>query len=218
METRELFPIFDKLTDRERELISSNAYEKEFAPGEIIHDGSGSCLGLVLVRDGQLRAFIRSEDGREITVYRLFERDICLMAASCMMRSIMFDITISAEKACTVTVIPANIYAEIVLGSAPFANFVSEIMGERLSEVMWLIEQIMWKSLDRRLASFLIEESAIEGSESLSITHEKIASHLGSAREVVSRMLKYLSSEGILTLSRGEIRIDNMHALRELAK
>ena len=72
---------------------------------------------------------------------------------------------------------------------------------------MWLIEQVMWKSFDKRLAQFLIEESALEESKVLRITHEKIAAHMGSAREVVTRMLKYFQTEGLVKLSRGTIEI-----------
>lgn len=218
LELRDFFPMFDKLEADERELILQAAFVRQVRAGDIIHDGSGDCLGLVLVRDGQLRAFIRSEDGREITVYRLFSRDICLMAASCMMRSIMFDITIGAEKDSEIIVIPADVWSGLVSRSALLANFTNEIMGTRFTDVMWLVEQIMWKSFDRRLATFLIEEAAIEGTDKLSITHERIASHLGTAREVVGRMLKYFSLEGYVKLTRGGIEIIDKDSLFMLSE
>ena len=163
------------------------------------------CTGLLLIKSGLLRAYILSDEGREITIYRLFERDMCLFSASCIMRSIQFEITIEAEKDTELWVIPAEIYKSIMEESAPVANYTNELMATRFSDVMWLIEQILWKSLDKRVAAFLLEESAIEYSNELKITHEIIANHLGSHREVITRMLRYFQSEGMVRLSRGTI-------------
>lgn len=163
------------------------------------------CTGLLLIKSGLLRAYILSDEGREITIYRLFERDMCLFSASCIMRSIQFEITIEAEKDTELWVIPAEIYKSIMEESAPVANYTNELMATRFSDVMWLIEQILWKSLDKRVAAFLLEESAIEDSDELKITHEIIANHLGSHREVITRMLRYFQSEGMVRLSRGTI-------------
>ena len=81
---------------------------------------------------------------------------------------------------------------------------------------MWLMEQIMWKSFDKRLAAFLLEESRLEESPVLKITHEKIAAHLGTAREVVTRMLRYFQSEGMVKLTRGSIEIVDKTKLEQL--
>ena len=140
-------------------------------------------------------------------MYRLFERDICLFSASCIMNSIQFDITVSAEKETKVLVIPSEVYKSIMDVSAPLANYTNEVMASRFSDVMWLIDQIMWKSFDKRLASFLLDEANIEGMNVLKITHEEIGNHLGNPREVVTRMLKYFVSEGAVKLSRGTIEI-----------
>ena len=132
-----------------------------------------------------------SEEGREITIFRLFSRDMCLFSASCMMKNIQFDITVTAEKDTEAWFIPVDIYKSLMENSAVIANYTNDIIGTRFTDVVWLIDQILWKRFDKRLALFLKEESAIEGTERLEITHEKIASHLGTAREVVTRMLKY---------------------------
>ena len=100
--------------------------------------------------------------------------------------------------------------------SAPVANYTNELMASRFSEVMWLMEQVMWKSLDKRVAAFLLEESRIEGTEELRLTHETIANHLGSHREVITRMLRYFQSEGMIKLSRGAVRILDPVRLEEL--
>src|SRR5699024_7622068 len=106
------------------------------------------------------------EAGREITLYRLFERDICLFSASCMVRSLQFDISIEAERDSELLVISPEVYRRVMEQSAPLANYTNELMASRFSEVMWLVEQVLWKSFDRRLAAFLLEESALEGGRS----------------------------------------------------
>ena len=218
MDFSQYFPIWNKLTDDQRQRITQRVVRREVKKGTLLHDGSNECTGLLLVRSGQLRAYILSDEGREITIYRLFDRDMCLFSASCIMRSIQFDITVEAEKDTELWLIPPDVYQAVMNESAAVANYTNEVMATRFSEVMWLMEQIMWKSLDKRLASFLAEESAIEGSETLKLTHETIAKHLGSHREVITRMLRYFQSEGWVKVSRGTVEILDMDALEGLSE
>ena len=218
MEFQRLCPIWDKLTPTQQELISTTIIPKTLGKGAVLHDGSADCAGLVLIKNGQLRAYILSEDGREITLYRLLDHDICLFSASCVMRSVQFEIMIAAEKDSEVYILPPYIFKKVMEESAPLANYVNELMATRFSEVMWLIEQIMWKSIDKRLANFLLEEAALEDSDVLKLTHEAIANHLGTAREVVTRMLRYFQNEGYVKLTRGTVEIidrDGMETLIE---
>ena len=210
------FPIWDRLTPGQQDRIRSGLFSRTVPKGTVLHSGSMDCTGLFLVRSGQLRACILSEGGRQITIYRLFERDICLFSASCILRSIQFDVTIQAERDTELWVIPAETYQSVMAESAPLANYTNELMASRFSDVMWLLEQILWRSLDRRLASFLLEEAAIEGTAELKLTHETIANHLGTHREVITRMLRYFQNEGMVTLSRGTVTIRNGAALRAL--
>jgi len=213
MEFSSFFSVWNRLTAQQQAALSGGVFSREVKRGDMIHNGDADCTGLLLIRSGQLRAFILSEDGREITIYRLFERDLCLFSASCMMRSIQFDVTIEAEKDTELWVIPAETYKQIMEESAPLANFTNEVMATRFSDVMWLVEQIMWKSQDKRLADFLLEESNLENSNVLKITHERIASHIGTAREVITRMLRYFQTEGMVKLSRGAVELINKKAL-----
>ncbi len=218
MELGKYFPIWSKLSNHERELLQRSAAERTAAKGSLLHGGAADCAGLLVVTSGQLRAFILSDEGKEITLYRLFEHDICLFSAACIMRDIQFDITIEAEKDTRLWVIPSEVYKGLMEGSLVVANYTNQVMATRFSEVMWLIEQIMWKSLDKRLATFLLEESALEGQDVLRLTHDKIAAHLGTAREVVTRMLRYFQSEGMVSLARGAITLTDLPALRALSE
>lgn len=133
-----------------------------------------------------------------------------------MMRSVEFEITIKAEKDSELWIIPTEVYKSIMNESTSLANYTNELMATRFSDVMWLIEQIMWKSLDKRVASFLLEETSIEGTNELNITHEIIANHLGSHREVITRMLRYFQEEGLVKLSRGKVTIIDEKRLKSL--
>ena len=216
MEFESYFPIWNKLDEAHRERLRASVSFKKIEKGTVLHNASMDCTALFLVKSGQLRAYMLSEEGREITLYRLFDRDLCLFSASCLMRSIQFEITIEAEKDTELWVIPVRVYQKIMEESAPLANYTNEIMATRFTDVMWLIEQVMWKSLDKRLASFLIEESAIECSKILKITHEGIANHIGSHREVITRMLKYFQTEGMVSLTRGTVEIIDVDKLEAL--
>ena len=216
MEFSEYVPIWNQLTPGQRELLSGSLVSRSVKNRAVLHGGGRDCTGLLLVKSGQLRAFILSREGREVTLYRLFDRDLCLFSASCIMRSIQFDVTIAAEKDTELWVISAEAYKELMEQSAAAANYTNEIMAARFSEVMWLIEQVMWNSMDRRVAAFLLEEAAIEGANRLSITHETIANHLGTHREVVTRMLRYLQGEGMVRLSRGAVELLDVKRLSAL--
>lgn len=217
MDLSNVFPFWEKLTEEQRQRLTAGAVLRTVKAGALLHQG-GDCLGLLAVRTGQLRAYILSDQGREITLYRLFDRDICLFSASCLLRNIQFDVTIAAEKDTQLWVIPSDVYQSLMEESAAVANYTNDLMGSRFSEVMWLMEQVMWKSFDARLAAFLLEESLLEGTTSLHLTHERIANHMGTAREVVTRMLRYFQSEGMVRLTRGTVELTDLERLRRLSR
>ena len=216
MDFSQYFPIWDKLTKEQQERIRSVSDFQKVKSGTVLHDGSPDCLGMLLVRSGQLRAYLLSDEGREVTITRFFEMDICLFSASCVMPNMQFDIFIEAEKDSEIWVIPACLFQNLMEESLATANYSRELITSHFSDVMWLMEQIMWKSFDKRLAGFLLEESRLEGTPALKITHEKIAAHLGTAREVVTRMLRYFQSEGMVKLTRGTVEITDAKKLNNL--
>lgn len=216
MELSDFFPFWDKLTNEQKEKLAEVSHPLSVKAGTVVHNGSMDCLGLLLINSGQLRVYTLSEEGREVTLYRLFELDICLFSASCVMPSVQFEVVIEAEKDADLIVIPSCLFKNLMEDSAPVANYANQLISSRFSEVMWLMEQVMWKSFDKRLAKFLLEESALEGTNTLKITHERIANHIGSAREVVTRMLRYFQGEGMVNLSRGTVELADVKALQNL--
>lgn len=218
MDFAQFFPIWNKLTPAHQERLTTSAEFIRSKAGTVVHNGSMDCLGLLLIRQGQLRVYTLSSEGREITLYRLFDHDICLFSASCVMPNIQFEVIIEAEKDCEMWVLPSCLFKDLMEESAVVANYANQLISSRFSEVMWLMEQIMWKSFDKRLASFLLEESILENSTVLKITHEKIANHMGTAREVVTRMLRYFQSEGMVKLTRGAVELVDQGRLEALAE
>jgi len=207
MEFQNYIPFWDKLSRAQQDQIAQVIEFRSVKKGTHIHDSSAECLGLVLIKSGQLRAYILSEDGREITIGRLFEYDVSLLSASCVMPDLQFNVMIEAEKDSGFWSIPACLFKNLVDESLAVSNYSRNLLSSNLSDLMWLMEQIMWKSFDKRLASFLLAEMNLEGTPVLKITHEKIAAHMGTAREVVTRMLRYFQNEGMVRLTRGSIEI-----------
>lgn len=213
----EYFPVWNKLTVQQQRKFSDNAVEKTFKKGEKVHEGASECTGVLLVTKGRLRVFIVTEEGKEITLYRLFERDMCLLSASCIINSLQFDVTVSAEEDSVIINVPADVYKGIMSENAAAANYTNEIMASRFSEVMWVLDQVLSKKLDTRVAALLLEESELSEDGIITLTHEQLANHIGSAREVVTRMLKYFQNEGLVKLSRGSIEIIDKKRLSETA-
>ncbi len=195
VEFGEYFPLWTALTVKHRKILKEAAVFTKVPEGTILHNGKADCIGVMLIFEGRLRAYIMSENGKEATLFRLLAHDMCVLSASCMFSSIQFEITIEAEKNTSFWLIPADIYRSVMRQSAVLANYTNDLITSRFTDVMWLIEQIIFKSMDERLASFLLDESRLENTQKLCITHEQIARHLGSAREVITRLLKYFQEE-----------------------
>ena len=213
---REHFPFWDKLSEGDRETFCRSSVILKYAKGANIHDGS-ECTGVILVRSGCLRVYMLSDEGKEITLYRLFEGDICILSASCVLNSITFDVFVDAEEESECCIVGGCAFADISERVSAVKIFALETTVSRFSDVMWVMQQILFMSMDKRLAIFLWDECAKTGTDTVKLTHEQIAKYMGSAREVVTRMLKYFASEGIVQVSRKGIIILDKAKLRQLA-
>ena len=212
------FPIWNKLAPEHQALIESNLIRRQVSKGTVVHDGSVDCSGLMLVRSGQLRAYLLSDEGREVTLYRLFADDICILTASCALDAITFDVFVDAEEDSECVIVGGCAFEDVVRRLPEAKIFTLETALSRFSDVMWVMQQILFMSMDKRLAVFLLDETAKNGTDTVKLTHEQIAKYMGSAREVVSRMLKYFAAEGIVSVSRGGIRLIDKRRLRDLIR
>lgn len=213
---REIFPFWNEISDADKAFICQNSFELSYGKGTSVHDGN-ECSGVIIVRSGSLRLYIMSEDGRDITLYRLHKGDICMLSASCVLQTITFDVFVDAEENSECYVISGSAFAEVSARNPQIKIFALETAVSRFSDVMWVMQQILFMSMDKRLAIFLADESARTKSDTIALTHEQIARYIGSAREVVSRMLKYFANEGIVEVSRKGIKILDKKQLLKLA-
>lgn len=213
---RDTFPFWNKIDEGERDYICNNTVALSYPKGANVHDSS-ECSGVFFIRSGCLRVYIMSEDGKDITLYRLHSGDMCMLSASCVLQSITFDVFIDAEEASECYVIVGPAFAAVAERNPDIKIFALEIAVSRFSDVMWVMQQILFMSMDKRLAIFLIDESSRFDCDVIELTHEQIARYMGSAREVVSRMLKYFASEGIVEMSRKGVRILDRKRLRSIA-
>ena len=210
-------PFFPRLSPSERWLLLQSTTSVSYKKGTSIHRADYKCLGLLLVKTGSLRVYIMSEDGREITLYRIYPGELCILSASCVLSSITFDVYIDAVDDSQVLQVSSAVISLLMHDNIYVEAFANKAAAERFSDVMWAMQQILFMSFDRRLAIFLLDESASLATDTLSLTHEQIAKLMGSAREVVTRMLKYFSQEGYVSLARGSVTILDKKALRKLA-
>ena len=213
---REIFPFWEKISDADREYICRNSYQVVYEKGKNIHDGS-ECSGVIFVCSGSLRLYMMSDEGKEITLYRLHRGDLCMLSASCVLDAVAFDVFVDAEQDSQCCVVSGPAFAAVSRRNPDIRLFALEAAVSRFSDVMWVMQQILFMSMDKRLAIFLSDEAARTGSSTIALTHGQIAKYMGSAREVVSRMLKYFANEGIVEVSRGGVTILDKKRLRELA-
>ena len=179
------FPLNKYLSPRDKELVRDNLIITESPAGTVIFDAT-SCKGILAVVRGVIRVYILSESGREITLYRLFENDICTLSISCIMGKLPLQAMIKADTDCTIASLTNDVFSGIHERTPAVQNYLLEKMNERLADVMWVVEQVAFHGMDRRIGRFLLEQP----SSIVYATHEEIAFELGTAREVVSRMLK----------------------------
>lgn len=212
---REIFPFWDVCSEKDKDDICQNSRALSYPHGTQIHNGE-DCSGVILVRTGCLRVYMMSEQGKDITLYRLYPGDLCMLSASCVLQAITFDVFVDAEEDSECYVISGSAFSMVSERNAQIKIFALQTALSRFSDVMWVMQQILFMSMDKRLAIFLLDETARTGGDTVFLTHEQIAKYMGSAREVVSRMLKYFSGEGIVFLSRKGVRIIDKQRLRAL--
>ncbi|MGB8451789.1 MAG: Crp/Fnr family transcriptional regulator [Anaerocolumna sp.] len=213
---RSRLDFWDKLIGAEMNILENNIIKVSYKKGYNLRSTDSKCLGVFLIKRGGLRAYILSEAGREVTLYRLSPGNVCVLSASCILNNITFNVHIDAEIDTDAYLINIGAFNKLSNQNVYVENFVYRNAIERFSDVMWAMEQILFISIDKRLAIFLLDETAKSNSTDLHIAQEQIAKYIGSAREVVSRMLKVFQSDGILEQSRGLIHIIDKEKLREL--
>ena len=212
----ERLPFWKLLTDSEKELVRQNAVIRLYKKGTRVYSSERECLGILFVMQGEMRTYLLSEEGREVTLFRIYPNDLCVLSASCVISQISFDTQMSAQKDTEALIIPPNIVLFLKEKNLSVRCFLYELATKRFSDVMWAMQQILFKRLDQRLALFLMQESQRLGTDTIHMTHEQIAQQISSAREAVARMLKQFSEDGLVELKRGAIRLLDQKGLKAL--
>lgn len=209
------FPFWNTLSDNDKDFLCTHSSEVYFDKEQAVHNNT-ECTGLYIVKSGRLRLYMLSEDGKEITLYRLAPGEVCMLSASCVLQSITFDVYIDAEIPSECYMINAAAFHAISEKIPAIKIFALETAVSRFSDVMWILQQIVFMSMDKRLAIFLYDEILSNGTDTITMTHDQIARHLGTAREVITRMLKHFAADGILNVTRKGIHIIDRTKLKQI--
>lgn len=192
------------------------ARRKTFAAGTVLAEEGAPAGSLVLVERGHLRVFKISATGREITLYRVHPADSCVITLSCVLAGTVYPAHVTAAAECEVWALPAEAFRQLFAREAAVQGLVVEHVSAVLSELMTLVGEIAFRKMDQRLAGLLLELH--RGSNGpIRVSHDELARHLGTAREVVSRLLDNFREEGLIAGERRQIelvRIDGLAALR----
>ena len=167
---------------------------------------------IALLISGVVRVYKIGDTGREITLYRFGNGESCILTANAILSQKNFPAVATVEKDAEAVMIPSDIFRDWVRRYDLWREFVFELLSQRLSSVMAIVEEVAFRRMDARLVSLLIERS--QRSDLIHMTHQEIAAELGSSREVISRILEDLSAQGMIEVSRGMIKITDQEALQ----
>lgn len=214
----EQLPFWDHLSSDEKALVSERSFLRTFSPNQLIRSTDNSCTGIVFIVRGGIRTSLISEEGKEITLFKLGSGECCVTTASCVIKQISFGTTlVTTTEESTLLVVPASLCEHLTTNNIYVKAFMLEVEAERYSQVVRVLQQMLFKRLDQRVASHLIERAQACGSPELKITQNELARDINSAREAVTRVLHRLASNGLIEIKRGRILILNQNGLRQLA-
>lgn len=207
------FPVFAQLPeDRLEELLSESTVLRVPAGG-VLFDAGQPCRGFPLVLEGSVRVAMASPLGREILLYRVEPGQGCILSGGCLLGHADYSARGVAEQDLTLLSIRPALFQALMVESEPFRRFVFGMYGERLAEVMQLVDEVAFRRLDQRLAQLLVHRGPV-----IDATHQKLADELGSVREIVSRLLRGFESRGWVKLERERITVREPRSLAALAR
>lgn len=211
-------PLFGLLRPEERAYLQDSLRREVFPRGELILAHSGANLGMLFLEKGRACATMLSGEGREAVVFRLREGDLYILSETCLLRQVSFEAHIEAERDTALLLLPEKTVETVSSSNLEFKCELYRLAALRFSEVLLNLQRMLFERVETRIARFLLEEAALAGDENapLRLTHEVVAKHVGSAREVVTRTLTRLAAGGAVSLGRGQIQIVNKAGLLAL--
>ncbi len=209
----ESFPPLLQLEPHARDILAKSARIVEAPVGTIGYREGGACGVYVMRLAGQSRVYKMSSSGREILLYRVAAGETCVITTTCLLGNSNYPASTIVEEPIKDVIIPSAAFNQLMVDSKVFRTFVMTNYGALISDLIVLLDEVAFHSLDARLAKLLLDT----GSATISRTHQLIADELGTAREVVSRQLKRFEQKGWVTLGRGHVELTNRPALEKLA-
>ncbi len=197
------FPFFEELSNEAQTLLLSHAKEVKMPNGMELFAQGDQCKDILFLVEGSVRVYRLHESGQEITLYFLENGEQCNVNLNSAFTDTPAIGTAVCESEVEGYLLPADVVKTIYAAEAPYQQFVFSLFARRLEGMAGLIEDVRFKKLDHRLLDWLHEQEENE----IKITHEKLASHLGTSREVISRLLKEFEHNGIVKLHRGRIEV-----------
>lgn len=203
----EVLPFWEDLTKSEQDALALRVTESSYKKGSILHYGGRECAGVQIIKEGQARVYVTSPGGGEITLFRLVDGDVSILSAACMMKGLDIELDMELEEDSVICTIPKGLYKDISEQNAKVKDYTLEMISEKFSDIMWLFNQYVFSNVASRLADAILEHRALAATDTLAITHDVLARDLGTAREVVTRLLKQFQTDGLVKLNRGHIEV-----------
>ncbi|MGC4018999.1 MAG: Crp/Fnr family transcriptional regulator [Muricomes sp.] len=204
---KQTLPFWEDLTKDEQDALVRGVVENSYKKGTVLHYGGRECAGVQIIKKGQARIFVTSPGGGEITLFRLLDGDVSILSAACMMKGLDIELDMEIEEDSLICTIPKLLYKNISEQNAKVKDYTLEMISEKFSDIMWLFNQYVFSNVASRLADTILEHRALAGSDTLAITHDVLARDIGTAREVVTRLLKQFQIDGLVKLTRGRIEV-----------
>ena len=188
---RRSFPFWEELSAEQKELMELGTTRTLCEKKTRLHFGGGECAGVQIIEKGRARIFLTSPNGGDITLFRLMDGDVSILSAACMLNGMDVELDMEMETDCVVYTIPKKVYKRLYDENGAVKDYTVEMVSEKFSDMMWLFNQFVFSNVASRLAG----------------VDEALARDAGTAREVVSRLLKQFQTEGLVRLGRGKVEV-----------
>jgi len=208
------YPMLRKHADEECMKLLEDAQAIEFPADKTLFSEASPCSNFMWLMDGTVRVYKNSEEGREVTIYRVSPGELCLLSLNSMLDGKTYPASAKSDTRIKGLMITANQFGELMENSRGFRDYVLLALVERLSDVMTLLSDVVFRRLDLRLACMLGQQFERSRGEPLEITHAQLACELGTTREVISRILKEFERQECIYLSRGKIHLISQDGLK----
>lgn len=211
------FPFISSINQSDEELLKKVSLWQAVKKDNLLTTEGDGCTYFSFLLSGTIRVYKLGESGREITLYRLFEGDSCILTASCILSNSNFPAISVAETDIEVVSIPSSLFRDWINKYDSWRHFIFELIAQRLAEIISVVDEIAFRHIDTRTADRILQLYEKRGNP-VKITHQQLASDIGSSREVITRILKDFEEKGDISTSRGAITVVNAQSLKSYQK